>query len=377
MKMASLGETVAALASRRWLQDLSGAPTAGLQEVALLGDNPGALRMLVHAPAVRTARAALVVVLHGCTQTAGAYALGAGWTELADRFGFVLLCPEQTRANNPTLCFNWFQPADTRRGGGEAASIHAMVRRAITDYDLDPDRVFVTGLSAGGAMANVMLAAYPESFAAGAIIAGLPYGSASNMQEAFAAMRHMRSLPPRTLGDAVRAASDHRGSWPRISVWQGDEDATVMAGVADDLVHQWRDVHGVETVAGEAKGTGRRRHTVWRTASGETVVELHQLSGMGHGAPLGRDLADGCGTAGPYLLEVGVSSSLEIARAWGLTGQPLGRASAHCTPSPAVLQDESLGARAAAKPTLAPLHVITSEIGGVITDALRSAGLLR
>ena len=372
--MAGLGETLATLAAQRW--PASAGDGASLAEVAAFGDNPGALRMLVHAPAQRATGAALVVVLHGCTQTAAGYAQGAGWIELADRCGFVLLCPEQTRANNPNLCFNWFQDGDTRCGGGEAASIHAMVRRAIADHNLDPARVFVTGLSAGGAMANVMLAAYPEAFAAGAIIAGLPYGVASNMTEAFAAMRHARALPPITLGEAVRSASSHRGPWPRVSIWQGDEDATVKAGVADDLVSQWRNVHGVDAASPERKTSGARRDTVWRNDRGEGVVELHQLRGMGHGAPLGCDLADGCGTAGPYLLEVGVSSSLEIARSWGLVKSAALRLASDATSAPAARP--AMTSEPRGTPTsLPPPRAVTSEIGGIITDALRRAGLMR
>ncbi|WP_174299543.1 PHB depolymerase family esterase [Caulobacter sp. S45] len=373
--MASLGETVAALAAARWTPADETAATS-LQEIDMSADNPGGLRMLVHAPPGRPARAPLVVVLHGCTQTASAYALGAGWLELADRCGFVLLCPEQTRANNLNVCFNWFQPADTCRGGGEAASIHAMVRKAIADYDLDPSRIFVTGLSAGGAMANVMLATYPETFAGGAIIAGLPYGAASNMQEAFAAMRGSRSLPARVLGDAVRSASGRRGPWPRISIWQGDEDMTVAPSVAEDLASQWRNVHGIEGAGSDLltagpDDTGRRRRTAWRDSRGAAAVELNQLSGMGHGAPLGCMIDDGCGRAGPYLLEVGVSSTLEIARSWTLV-QPHNqmRAAPQAPPAPARARADAGGS-----PPL--LHAITSEVGGVITGALRNAGLLK
>ncbi len=372
--MASLGETVATLAAQRWPASTSVPGTTSLSEVAPFGDNPGGLRMLVHTPVASAAGAPLVVVLHGCTQTAAAYAEGAGWIELADRYGFVLLCPEQTRANNPNLCFNWFQDGDTQRGGGEAASIHAMVRRAVADYDLDPARVFVTGLSAGGAMANVMLAAYPETFAGGAIIAGLPYGVASNMAEAFAAMRHTRSPPPAALGDAVRSASSHRGPWPRVSIWQGDEDATVKAGVAEDLISQWRNVHGVDAVTPEQRASGLRREAVWRNARGETVVELHQFRGMGHGAPLGRDIVDGCGTAGPYLLEVGVSSTLEIAQSWGLTAAGSVRRSASPPHSPTGTDVASAPRTTAALP---PLRDLPTGVGAIITDALRSAGLLR
>ncbi len=373
--MASLGETIAALAASGWTAHVSDERIGGLKEVALAGHNPGALRMLVHAPEGLRPGSPLVVVLHGCTQTAAGYAQGAGWMELADRYGFLLLCPEQTRANNPNLCFNWFQPADIARGGGEAASIHAMVGHAVSHYALDAERVFVTGLSAGGAMANVMLATYPESFAAGAIVAGLPYGSASNMQEAFVAMRHGRSLSPQALGEAVRQASSHRGPWPRISIWQGDEDATVKPGVAGDLAEQWRNVHGLAATALEPQSSGRRRDTIWRGADGQALLELHQLAGMGHGAPLGCSLPEGCGVAGPYLLDVGVSSSLEIAISWGLVeagGTPPRRA-------PAARERPAETVRPASSVMAAPqpLSAAASGISGVISDALRSAGLLR
>ena len=182
--MAGLADTVAELLSRTRAASL-GAGVSGegaeLRPVTQFGSNPGALRMWLHVPEGLTAKAPLVVVLHGCGQTAAGYAAGAGWLATADRYGFAVLCPEQVGSNNANLCFNWFEEADIRRGGGEAESVAQMVRRAVDDLDLDGRRVFITGLSAGGAMAAVMLAAYPETFAAGAIIAGLPYGAASGV----------------------------------------------------------------------------------------------------------------------------------------------------------------------------------------------------
>ncbi|TIL83807.1 MAG: PHB depolymerase family esterase, partial [Mesorhizobium sp.] len=112
--------------------------------------------------------APLVVVLHGCTQTAAGYDDGSGWSQLADQEGFTLLFPEQQRANNPNLCFNWFVPGDTKRNGGEALSIRQMIGAVVVEYGLDRKRIFITGLSAGGAMTSVMLACYPEVFAGGA-----------------------------------------------------------------------------------------------------------------------------------------------------------------------------------------------------------------
>lgn len=367
--MAGLAETIAALVKQPAWPTGEG-HDVGLHEVTGFGANPGELRMRLHVPEDLAPGAALVVVLHGCTQTAAALAAGAGWLDLADRHGFVVICPEQTRANNPNLCFNWFQPQDTARGHGEAASIHAMIEHAVATFELDPRRVFVTGLSAGGAMAGVMLATYPETFAAGAVVAGLPFGAAANMQEAFAAMSNARSLPAAVWGDKVRAASSHAGPWPRVSVWQGEADTTVRPGVADDLVRQWTDVHGLRSAGVEAADSDPgHRHLVWRRPDGEVGVELHRIAGMGHGVPLGCALPDGCGTAGPYLLEVGISSSQQIARSWGLT------ASRHRP-----RRRPALAGADATSPTPThpdPVQRLQAEIGRTISDALRSAGLLK
>src|SRR6476659_9575305 len=142
-----------------------------LEEVSAFGTNPGALRMFVHVPRNPPKAPALVVALHGCTQTAGTYDHGSGWSALADDFGFAVLFPEQQRANNPNNCFNWFLTSDTRRHQGEAHSIHQMIEHMVSDRGVDRRRIFIVGLSAGGAMAAAMLANYPEVFTGGAIIA--------------------------------------------------------------------------------------------------------------------------------------------------------------------------------------------------------------
>jgi poly(3-hydroxybutyrate) depolymerase len=152
----SLSQTIArlkkgreAFASAYPQQGATNTGGAGLQELDRF-DNPGNLRGLFHVPAGLSGPAPLLVVLHGCTQNAGGYDQGAGWSRLADRHGFALLYPEQKRENNPNLCFNWYQRGDARRGGGEAASIAAMVAAMKARASIDSDRVFVTGLSAGG-----------------------------------------------------------------------------------------------------------------------------------------------------------------------------------------------------------------------------------
>jgi len=292
-----------------------------LTEVHDFGSNPGALRMFKYVPA--RPKSALVVVLHGCAQTAADYDLGAGWSTLADRYGFVLLFPQQRVSNNPNTGFNWFRPGDIARGKGEALSIRQMVETMIIEHGIDRRRVFVTGLSAGGAMACVMLATYPEVFAAGAVIAGLPFGTATNVKEAFESMHDVRARPAREWGDLVRAASRHRGPWPRISVWHGDADPVVKPENADQIVKQWIDVHDLDHTPTRVETVDGYPRQVWRNRAGDNVIESYTIPGMAHGTPLATGGSfKHCGVAGAFLLEVGISSSYHIAKFWGLTKRP-------------------------------------------------------
>lgn len=128
--MRSISDTIARLAAQRARHAAAGQDPDGadrLSELSGFGSNPGALKAWTHVPAGLAEGAPLVVVLHGCTQTAAGYDLGSGWSTLADHCGVALLFPEQQRANNPNLCFNWFLPGDTRRNSGEALSIRQMI----------------------------------------------------------------------------------------------------------------------------------------------------------------------------------------------------------------------------------------------------------
>ena len=291
-----------------------------LAEISHFGSNPGALRMFTHVPAQLPAKPALVVVLHGCAQTAASYDMGVGWSTLADRYGFVLLLPQQQITNNPNNCFNWFQPDDIKRGSGEALSIRQMIDVMTTAHGIDHGRVFVTGLSAGGAMTAVMLATYPELFAGGAIIAGLPFGTAENVNEALESMFHVRPRSAREWGDLVRAASQHRGPWPRLSVWHGSADTVVKVDNADEIVKQWTDMHDLEPAPTLTETVDGYPRQVWRDRAGRDVIELYTIPGMSHGAPLATGPADTtCGVPGAFVLDVGISSSYHIAKFWGLT----------------------------------------------------------
>jgi poly(hydroxyalkanoate) depolymerase family esterase len=295
------------------------APAARLGEVIGFGSNPGGLRMLAYAPLNLPRGSPLVVALHGCTQTAAAYDHGSGWSALSDRLGFALLFPEQQHANNPNTCFTWFHPGDIERNRGEALSIWQMIERMIHDHRIDRSRVFIVGLSAGGAMTAAMLAAYPEVFAGGAIIAGLPYGCAVTVQAAFAAMAQGSEHASEQLGDLIRRASGHRGPWPKLSIWHGSADAIVNPSNAEQLVKQWTNVHGLPAEPDFAQQTRGRSRRVWRDEAGNDLIEANIISGMGHGVPLGLGHGTDHGAhAGAFHFDVGVSSSLQIAKFWGI-----------------------------------------------------------
>ncbi len=302
------------------------APAPGairLRELTAFGQNPGNLRMFVYVPERLPSTAPLVVALHGCSQSADEYDYGAGWSTLADRLGFAVVYPEQQPANNPKNCFSWFLPGDIARGHGEALSIRQMVEHAIATFGVDRRRVFVTGLSAGGAMASVMLATYPEVFAGGAIIAGLPYGCARSVQQAFEAMFTEQSHSAHALGDRVRAASQHRGPWPKVTIWHGTADPIVKPSNSEDIIRQWTNVHSLSAAPSYEELIGSHTRRVWTDANGETRIEAFFISGMAHGVPLATTIGEErCGAAGPFFLDAGISSTHHITRFWRLAEGP-------------------------------------------------------
>jgi poly(hydroxyalkanoate) depolymerase family esterase len=289
---------------------------AVLIQVGPFGSNPGALRMHAYVPDALPAGRPLVVALHGCTQTAADYYGRSGWPKYADLYRVAVVFPEQTSANNALSCFNWFTAGDIGRGQGEALSIKQMVDHAVRTYGSDPSRVYVTGLSAGGAMTAVMLAAYPDVFAAGAVIAGLPYNCGTVCQY------QAQSKTPAQWGALVRAANPgYAGPWPRVGIWHGTADTTVVPANATELRDQWTNVWGIPQTA-SATGTlpGSTSVEHYHDSASRAAVSLYRVQGMAHGTPVAPGSAENqCGTTGPYFLN-SICSSYYIAQSWGLTG---------------------------------------------------------
>lgn len=275
--------------------------------------------MYEYAPADLPADRPLVVVLHGCTQQASAME-AAGWSAIADEQKFAVVYAQQRSANQQLSCFTWYGKGDISRDSGEALSIMQMVDHAVAAHHSDPSRVYVTGLSAGGAFTTVMLAAYPDRFAAGSIMAGLPYGCATDVASA-QSCQQMTAATQKTAaqwGDLVRAAyPSFGGRYPRVQIFQGTSDYTVAPANATELVKQWTDVWGADAMADASTMIGPATRTQYM--QDQTVaVELYSIANMGHGIAIGDDGEGTCPAhAGAFFTDVKLCSTLRAAAFFG------------------------------------------------------------
>jgi poly(hydroxyalkanoate) depolymerase family esterase len=296
------------------------AAAGSLTQVTGFGSNPGNLAMYSYVPSGLASGAPLVVALHGCTQNASDYFSHSGWPKYADQWGFAMVFPQQSTSNNAQSCFNWFVPSSSDRGQGEAASIMQMVQHAEKTYGLNPRRVYVTGLSAGGAMTANLLADYPDVFAAGAVDSGIPAKCATTLVEAYSCMTSDQNKTPAQWGALVRNSySGYSGPWPRVAIWQGSADTTVFPVNATELRDQWTHVWGIsQTPSNTQTLTRGTTESSYNDSRGKPVVELYSISGMGHGLAVHPGSGgDQCGTAGTFYLDY-ICSSYYTALFWGL-----------------------------------------------------------
>lgn len=295
------------------------ARAASLTEVLSFGSNPGNLQMFKYVPDGLASNRPLVVAMHGCSQSASSFDDETGWTKWADLYKFALLLPQQKSGNNISKCFNWFLTGDQTRDQGEALSIKQMVDWMKANHVVDPNRVFATGLSAGGAMTAVMIATYPDVFKGGAPVAGIPYKCASTVGGASNCNGGSVNLTPTQWGDKVRAASSWTGPWPKVSIWHGDADGTVSFNNFTEMMEQWTNVNGIDQVADVNDTVKGYPHAVYKNGSGSALVETFRLTGMGHGQPVDPGTgSDQCGVAGAYILDVNICGSYFISQWFGV-----------------------------------------------------------
>ncbi|MDP2004941.1 MAG: PHB depolymerase family esterase [Rubrivivax sp.] len=287
-------------------------------EAREFSNDAGSRGYKVYVPAVQSdAPRAMVVMLHGCTQSADDFAAGTQMNRLADEHGFLVVYPEQAAQANASKCWNWFQPQDQMRGRGEPALIAGIVREVAKRQGADLRRIFVAGLSAGAAMAVVLGETYPELFAGVGAHSGLPYGSAHDIPSALAAMKGGRGGLP-GLKSRAAAGPPRSGAVKAVPVivFHGDRDHTVQQGNGAQIVQQARDAHAaqagdaglrVSTQAGVSVGGRRFSRTVHTDTDGRARIESWTLHGAGHAWSGGH-------ASGSFIDSTGPAASAEMVR---------------------------------------------------------------
>lgn len=260
---------------------------------------------------------ALLVALHGCTQTAADFAAGTRLNQLAEEQGLLVLYPEQPASANAQRCWNWFLPAHQGRGGGEPAWIAGLARAVAEEHGADPARVYLVGISAGGAMAVATAAAYPELFAAVGVHSGVPHGAAADVQGALRLMRHG---PPDAAAVAPRVAAAMAGRLRLVPavLFHGAADAVVHPANQDALAGQWL---ALARAAGNplapdppAPGRAEPMPSRFRDGAARVLLEVWRVEGVGHawsgGSPRGSYTHPGGPDASREMLRFLLSHSL-------------------------------------------------------------------
>jgi len=258
----------------------------------------GSRSYLLYIPARRTAKPMpLIVMLHGCTQTPEDFATGTGMNALAEEFGLLIAYPAQPSGANAQKCWNWFRPEDQGRDRGEPALIAGLTRDIQHAYPVDPARTYAAGLSAGGAAALIVAAAYPDVFAAVGVHSGLPAGGARDVGSAFAAMRGGTSADP------------HKTALPTI-VFHGLADSTVHpSNGSAALAQALPALPDLRPSTRQDKSAGGRAYivTAHQHADGRTMAEHWQIDGAGHAWSGGH-------AAGSYTDPLGPDASRQMLR---------------------------------------------------------------
>ncbi|HRN61345.1 MAG TPA: PHB depolymerase family esterase [Luteimonas sp.] len=292
-----------------------------LTQVREFGSNPGTLRMFYYVPARLPADAPLVVVAHGCLGNAREIALTSGWVELADRFGIALLFPETSKQNEPWAgCFRTWEPAHQARDAGEPLSVRQMIGHMQALFPLDKSKTYMAGVSSGGHLTQVMMATYPEVFAATAVQSSFPYKcamAASDLGPCAAAGREHSAVE---WGDLVRGARPgYEGPWPRVQLWHGQQDTIMHYPNLQQLVLQWTNVHGIDAIADREDEILSNPRASYATADGDVRVEAVTVTAMGHAIAV--DPGDGptqCGTTAMFAADVDICAAYWISEFFGI-----------------------------------------------------------
>lgn len=260
-----------------------------LTKIESFGSNPGNLKMFINNNEQNhdTILKPLVIVLHGCGQSASDVAELSGWNKLADLNNFMILYPQQKILNNPNLCFNWFNNGDINKGQGESESIYQMIYFIRKHYLIDSTRIFITGLSAGAAMSVVMMAIHPESFKCGAIFAGGAYKMATNPISAISSMAGKKYVLKETLIKNVAEQNPaYKGKYPTLIVYQGLNDPIVNHKNSTFLINQWTGINNCDTIPDKIENNFLNiadiKRMEYNDTSGRTVLLFYEINNLGH-----------------------------------------------------------------------------------------------
>jgi poly(hydroxyalkanoate) depolymerase family esterase len=285
---------------------------ANFKSILSFGENPVELSASYLIPS--DSANSLVIFLHGCTQNGELLAKQSGFVALAKKHDFMLLIPQQSEKNNVKSCFNWFSEIDNEKNKGENLSIYNMIIyfRGKTQVN----NIYIAGVSAGGAMASVMLVNYPELFTSAAIISGLPYPCANNLTKAISCMRNGPFEAANFLTKEAIKQPHNQVSWPTLSVWVGDNDKVVNPINSTILAKQGIGLFNKPLTVVKTQ-TKSFSHTLWKDNNQNGVVELFEMNDLGHGMMISTKEQDG-GIIAPYLLDSELSSAKEIIKFWNL-----------------------------------------------------------
>ena len=274
-------------------QKADGAANAGEFASRMYSSSAGSRAYKIYVPSDYVGESmSLIVMLHGCTQSPDDFAAGTRMNALAEEHSCLVAYPAQASSANASKCWNWFSPDDQHRGSGEPSLIAGITREVMHDYAVDPRRVYVAGLSAGGAAAAIMGMTYPDLYAAIGVHSGLACGAAKDLPSAFAAMRQGGATPGAKRAGACTTTRDRMV--PTI-VFHGDADTTVHPRNGDDVMRQFEAFSNAglqrSTECGEVPGGHRYSRTQYADPAGQVVLEQWVVHGAGHawsgGSPAG------------------------------------------------------------------------------------------
>lgn len=296
-----------------------------LTQIENFGYNPGNLKMFFHPLSKKdTNKLPLVVVLHGCGQTAKDVSELTGWNKLADLNNFMVLYPQQKLVNNPNLCFNWFNNHDIEKGQGECESIFQMIAFFKKYFAIDSNSIYVTGLSAGAAMSVVLTATHPETFRFGAIFAGGAYKAATNPIDGIKVMLGKKYITKEKLENLIKEQNPNfKGQYPPLIVYQGLSDPVVNYKSASLLINQWTAINKSDTIPDKTERSFMGIKDITRTEYSDSLDRItlvfYEVKDLGHRLMIkpGKKENEG-GHTGMFGVNKGFHSTYQTAKEFGL-----------------------------------------------------------